>query len=242
MKSCTMNSFKLLLIYPTLLCAIELANAQGSFQNLNFESATLVPITGDSFGRFYFDQAFPGWRGYVGGIQQTAAFHNAEFLCCSALTVWGGASHPELPFEGSYSVFFHAALGNDFQPADTALAQIGQIPTTAQSLLFKARSAGPFTVSLGGQPVSPVPLLSAPDYTLFGADISAWAGQQTELRFTSIAPAAGTGDNSLILDSIEFSTTPIPEPSTFALFGFSVVFAWFIWRHKRQRNRIPRQL
>ena len=33
---------------------------QGAFQNLGFESATLVPIPGDSYGRVQFAKAFPG--------------------------------------------------------------------------------------------------------------------------------------------------------------------------------------
>jgi hypothetical protein len=149
----------LLFLAPGLSFAVQESTAQGSFQNLGFESGTLVPIPGDSFNRVYFDQAFPGWRGYVGGIQETAAFHNADFLCCSAIAVWGDGPQPAPALEGSFSAYLHAAIGPDFQPADTSLAQTGLVPADARSLLFRAASnTGVDVVTLGGSLVPIIPL------------------------------------------------------------------------------------
>jgi PEP-CTERM motif-containing protein len=217
-----------------LISCLPAFGAHGAaFQNLDFESGTLVPIPGDRYNRVYFDQAFPGWRGYVGTNQEAAAFHNGDFLCCSAITLWGGASHPEYAIEGTYSVFLHAALGPDSQPADTSIAQTGILPLEARSLLFKAReTTGPGLVSLGGSLLPIIPLSVTSDYTLYGADISAWAGREAELRFTAVAPP--TLDHFWGLDAIQFSTTPIPEPSTFALFALAAAFGWFYRRRKRR--------
>lgn len=222
------SSFVLL----SLFFAVPSSNAQGSFQNLDFESGTLVPIPGDRYNRVYFDQAFPGWRGYVGTNQEAAAFHNAIFICCSGVTLSGGGSQPQLAIEGTYSVLLHAAWDiNTQQPADTSIAQTGFIPPEARSLLFRAPTALGL-VSLGGSLVPVIPLSTSSNYTVYGADISAWAGQQTELRFTAVAPA--TLDHFWGLDSIQFSTTPVPEPSIFALFAVAATFGWFYWRRKRR--------
>jgi hypothetical protein len=52
-------------------------------------------------------------------------------------------------------------------------------------------------------------------YHEWGVDISGFAGQVGELRF-SIGP--GTAGSSF-LDFIQFSTQPIPEPSALAMIG-----------------------
>jgi PEP-CTERM motif len=51
-----------------------------------------------------------------------------------------------------------------------------------------------------------------PNYTLYGGDVSAFAGQISDLALT--AGLFGTGWN---LDSIEFSPQSVPEPSTWIL-------------------------
>src|SRR5882762_2836862 len=92
--------------------------AQAAFQNLGFESATLVPIPNDPFGRIYFAQGFPGWTGYVGGTEETAAGLNGTLLCCSAISLFGGGNSPDLAIAGRFSAALHAALGDNGQPAD----------------------------------------------------------------------------------------------------------------------------
>jgi hypothetical protein len=218
---------RVLLISLTLTVAFFGTRA-APFQNLDFESATLNPIPNDSFNRVYFDQAFPGWRGNVGGIQETAAFHNGMFLCCSSIAVWGDETNRNLSLEGTFSVALHASHDPYSSPqesrlANTSVAQTGFVPSDAQSLLFRAQVGGPVEAALGGQPLSLMPVAVGPNYTVFGADITAWAGQETELRLTAIAQSMG---NLTILDSIEFSTTPVPEPSTFALLAIAGAFGW----------------
>lgn len=60
---------------------------------------------------------------------------------------------------------------------------------------------------------------------------SAWASQETEHRFTSIAPQSG--GSFWALDSIEFSTTVVPEPGTWALLGVGGVCCWLFVRRRK---------
>jgi hypothetical protein len=222
-------------LFIPLAFAVAFVGMQAApFQNLNFESATLVPIPNDQYNRVYFDSAFRGWAGYVGSVQETAVLTNSFFLCCSAVTLSGQT--PEL-IEGSHSALLRAANSPyTGGPADTAIAQTGLIPIDAQSLLFRAQIYGAGgTVTLGSEPLSLTPVFVTSDYVLYGADIRPWAGQEIELRFTALSSDDPlVGGTIFLLDSIQFSTTPVPEPSTFALFGMAGIAGWVYWRRKRR--------
>ena len=98
-------------------------------------------------------------------------------------------------------------------PGPVSFVQSGMVPIGSRSLQFLGYD-DVLQVSLGGNALSPVPLL----------------------RFT-----APSNPNRIfpyrsdsLLDSIQFSTTPVPEPSTFALFAVGGMFGWFYWRRKRR--------
>ena len=63
------------------------ASGQGSFQNLGFESASIVPIPGDPYARVQFVTAFPGWTGSEGGVQLGTALYNSWFLDSSGISI-----------------------------------------------------------------------------------------------------------------------------------------------------------
>lgn len=65
------------------------AYGQGTFQNLGFETAVLVPVPIDGYGRVQFDSAFPNWTGYVGGVPQTRALYNNAFMDSSGIGIIG---------------------------------------------------------------------------------------------------------------------------------------------------------
>jgi hypothetical protein len=66
---------------------------------------------------------------------------------------------------------------------------------------------------------------SASAATIVGEDISSFAGQTGQLLFQ------GGGE----LDNIVFSTQPIPEPSSFVLFGTSALLLGFFRRRNSSR-------
>ncbi len=121
------------------------------------------------------------------------------------------------------------SLTSDFGNGINAVSigQIGLVPASAQSILFKAQPGSDIlTLTLGGQNIPFIALATEPNYTLYCGDISAFAGQLLELAFTASPGSLGqTGWN---LDSIEFSSQPIPEPSTYTLLiaGVGILFRY----------------
>src|SRR5690348_8043717 len=67
-------------IYMSLFMCMSfglLATAQGTFQNLNFESANLTPVPSGQFGGLVpITKGLPGWTGYVGTAQATQVLQN----------------------------------------------------------------------------------------------------------------------------------------------------------------------
>ncbi len=222
----------LLCLLSQLGCAV---NGQGSFQNLSFNFGTLVPISGDEYRRVEFSSALPGWTGYVGGVQQSAALYNSMFQDSSGIGIVGTNFVFPGHLDGQFTLFLQAgvrlhAANTITDVVDSAIAQTGLIPGSAQSLQFKAvQGGGPIVsgpgdlvVTLGGQTLSLIPVGSGANYTLYGADVWNWAGQTAELRFTAIAVSPHLANNNWFVDSIAFSTTAIPEPRvlTLAALGF----------------------
>src|SRR5258705_6340372 len=83
----TEKTLKMLLAISTLAILLCPASGQGTFQNLDFESATLIPIPGDPYGSVQFAPAFPGWTGYIGTNQQGAALYNKVYLDSSGISI-----------------------------------------------------------------------------------------------------------------------------------------------------------
>ena len=225
-----------------MLCAAARMQGQGTFQNLDFESATLVPVPGNPYGSVQFSPAFPGWTASIAGITQTTTLHSSSFLDTSGTGILDHSGLSTYPvIEGNFSAQLQAALSYPLQPPYTTLSQSGLIPTTTQTLLFKAYEEGDpsaFIVTLGGVQLSPVPLSTdtnnSPNITLYGADIHAWAGQNQELAFTVVAQRPYDSNiHTMILDSIQFSAEAIPEPGVCGLFACGILFLG--WRRCKGR-------
>jgi len=86
--------------------------------------------------------------------------------------------------------------------------------------MFEAQpDVGTFQVFVGGQNVPFSALGLGPNYTLYGANISAWAGDTEQLTFSAMEGGQGVGLNNWVLDDISFSPTGVPEPDPFILTG-----------------------
>jgi len=200
--------------------------AQGTFRNMDFEQAQ-IPQNQPS-GLVSADLAFPFWTVYYGTAQQTQVLWNDVSLGSVQASLIGQFDPSAKPIDGGYSAVLVGGVSG------CSLSQIGQIPTGAASLLFTARAdpSNPPEVTIGGVSLPVFDVSTGPNNsTLFGANISQFAGMQEDLRF--IAPGSPTVPYGFVLDDIVFSTTPVPEPTTGGLF---VLGGLVIGLRKLRRN------
>jgi hypothetical protein len=210
------------------LVALSLASplavlSQGTFQNLDFESAK---VSGYSTGGVPITDALPGWRGYLGISETSIVFYNTVSLGAAAISLQGpGSLFP--PIAGNYSVGLQSAFG--VAPDGTAaVGQTGQIPSTALSLRFYGDTN--MQVTFIGQLLTLFLLGTGPNYQIVGADISGFAGQTGELKFL-MPDLTPVGSSSSYLDNIVFSNQTIPEPNTLGLFAVGALL--FGYRSRR---------
>jgi hypothetical protein len=205
------------------LITVDVA-AQGTFQNLDFENGSFVPIPGQ-FNTVEFGPAMPGWTGFVGTNQVNWILHNSLFLSTAGLAIWG-PDNPSVDFlRGHFYVVLQRGqdLLDPLRTVSSGISQIGTVPTTAQSIRFLSLEpfVMPIQVSFNGVRI---PLYNlggnANGSQTWGGEISPFIGQTGELRFF------GEGH----LDFIQFSNEPIPEPSVFGLFAFGALLLGWLWR------------
>ena len=208
MKPQSQKRFLLALI--VILTGVSSSFAQGTFENLNFESATIVPDPSSVYYPNAVDaaDALPGWTVVAGGIPSGDILYNTIFLS-EASTSLQGPSSVEPILQGNYSVILYGSTGGT--PASAAIGQTGQIPAGTQSLLFYGAGIVNLQVSFGGQNLSYTAVGTGPNYTIYGANVAAYAGETGQLLFD--APPNSGGE----IDNIQFSPSVIPEPATCAL-------------------------
>ena len=216
-----------------------LINASGlraqAFQDLDFESATLVTALG---GTVNFAPAFPGWSGFAGTNQLGTALYDRTFLDSTGISIIDTNPLPPGVFgeliDGNYTAVLQAGVYSGFTPTDVSLSQTGLVPPGTKSLSLYARPSSltisNFTVSLGGVNVN---LISSPvantDFNLYQADVSTFAGLHEELKFTLFSQNPHVSNRYLSLDDIEFSSMAIPEPSVLSLVMMAVA-GLGLWR------------
>jgi hypothetical protein len=201
------NHFVISLVSILLFVVNQPGYPQGSFYNLDFENpepplnASVVPIS----------NALSGWTGNIGGTQVDSVFYNTVSIGAAAISLQGpGSLSPIL--QGSYSVGLQRSSAGP--PTTAAVGQTGLIPQNTKSLTLFAAPGSVFQATFAGQLIPLFQIGAGPNYVILGGDISEVAGLTGELRFQ------GGG----FLDNIQFSTQPIPEPSTLALLLSGGVF------------------
>lgn len=171
-----------------------------------------------------FAPAFPLWTASIGGAQPSTAIYDTINLDTSGISILDSGA-PFGLIEGSYTAVLQAGIGGD-----TALSQMGVVPTDTQSLIFKALSAnGPFAVSMNGQTLPLRPIGTGGNFTLYEADIRAWAAQNALLQFTVFAVNPHVNNNFLYLDAIQF----VPEPTAHMwIMAAASLALWLKRRHQ----------
>ena len=221
-----------------LLLAASSALAQGTFQNLSFEDAA-YPLVPNSMGVVLASDAIPGWTPYIGGNAGNAVLYNTINLGTAAVGLFEdvfGTNQSVTVLDGGYSVVLQGGVnpltGTNHVPA--AVGQSGLIPLGTRSITLKAASflqPGILEVDIGGQAVSITAISSTSTYTVYGGDISQFAGQTADLRIAAVPTPSNTFAN-WIIDDIEFSPVAIPEPSVLTLSALGTLF--LAWRFLRQ--------
>jgi hypothetical protein len=213
------------------------ALGQGSFQNLDFESANLTPIASGQPGvEVPITLALPGWSAELGNSPVTQVWQNDFSLGAPSIDILGpNWNSPPQIIDGYYSVVLQAGLAGGVTPETASLWQNGTIPAGTESLEFKAWDSGGITpplVSFAGDNLSLFVLSSGVSpsgqtYNVYGANIAPYADQTGQLEFTAaVGNVAGVG--GIEMDDITFSTTAVPEPNSIVLTGIGgLIFAWY---------------
>jgi hypothetical protein len=228
-----MRTYTLQISILALSLIPALANGQGVFQNLNFERAN--PISSNDPNDSYAvtpASALPGWSALIGNTPVSEVQLNTVSTGAASIDLLSQSEPSYLPgvIDGNYSVYLQPGPDNSGNGSYTAsIAQTHTVPGNAASLMFDAWqpvSAIPFSVSLGGNILLPNALSTGQGptgqpYTVYGVNVASYDGQSAALNFT----AYPGNYNSLLLDDITFSTTPVvPEPSVYTLTVMAGIF------------------
>jgi hypothetical protein len=211
------------------VAAIFIISARGQgFLNLNFESAQNLPGNPPEDGvSVAVTNALPDWTAYFDSAALADIYYVSNYF--------PGGSSSSVELEGG-----SLAISGDFSVelfSDGSISQTGLVPDNAESLQFEVHGPGPggsigpgFSVTLGGQSLSYSAVSAGPDYIVYGASIPANLDGQTEaLSFLCVGPGSGLD----VLDNIQFSTLPIPEPGELALAVTGAVLFGFARSKKR---------
>lgn len=222
-----------------LLNFVLSAQAQGTFQNLNFESAANLPVLNppSSTALVPIADALPSWIGYVNGTnQQTVVIYNGLSGGAAAISlITSNTANSAIgPIGGNYTAALSAGTYLPLiDTVPTAIAQSSLVPVSAQSLRFSAAGrVSDLAVTFNGQQLPFYQLIALPAYVIYGCDASTIAGLPGELRFTE-HPLSGPF-SAVFLDNIQFSNQPIPEPSALGLFVLGALL--FDWRWRKTRK------
>jgi hypothetical protein len=205
-----MNKHNITLI--VLLAGTCFGFSQG-FVNLDFEAANLKGYSSGS--EVPAANAFPGWTVNALIIYDNLSLSGESASICDT-------NNPTLipAIQGRY----FAILTSGNYPGTgvpISMGQTGQIPLWAQTISFWGDIGG-LQITFGGQPLSFNATGGTPNYAVYQADISAFAGQTGQLLFT-LPPYVSDAR----LDNIQFSSSPVPEPGAFGLFVLGgVLLAW----------------
>ena len=198
------HAIKLACVLFTLLFAVS-SRGQG-FVNLDFEAATIP--SNPTYADMTAANLFPNWT--VSPPLVYTIYNDISLSGGSISLMPTNTGYPG-PLQGQYWVEFRGSNPNGpGGPYTISLGQTGQIPVWARSISYWGNDQG-LQITFNGAVLAFSTLSTTANYNVYGADISAYAGQTGQLL---ISAPSGTGGQ---LDNIQFSSTAVPEPGTVAL-------------------------
>lgn len=212
------------------------------FTNLDFESAR-IPSGAQPGSSVPMGMAFPGWS--MGGqsngfpIVKLDVSYDSSFSTYNVSIYDSHATDGIVPLQGNYSA---VVVTGGSQPLSMELSETGMIPIGTKSVLVEAASSLPgvplkievaaFPSGSGPFPaIMAVPLQTTPTYTVYGCDVSAFAGLTSSITLDF---GSGPGDplDKIEVDDVMFSPNAIPEPGTGSLLITGSVLLWAAVRTK----------
>ena len=210
------------------------------FINLNFEQANVSGYSPESFLSVPASSAFPGWSPlFVSGTGtniQSVVSYDVLPLSAAAISI-GDTNLTQYglgPIQGRYSAFLFGA-----DDVSAGLSQSALIPVNTESLLMSVRRVtyfpgGSLTVMIGGQLITMTAIQQFSDYTIYGGNIAAFAGQIMPLTIMDVPGSNAESAYGWEIDGIQFSPSPVPEPCglPLALLGTGLI-GMLRWRRSR---------
>ena len=215
-----------------MVCCLPSAVLTAQFQNLGFDDAITNTVVQYAPGFFHgpTSELLPGWQINLGPfINYNSLLSGLGFGTIVSqrfsLTNFGSVVF------GKFGLVL--VPGYDMQTgiySPIVLTQTGDIPSDMKSVHF-LNYGSPFELQVDN---ALIPLTVESNVLVHGAlvsslagDISSFAGQSVELKFTTL-DTPDFGVNSL--DSISLSSEPVPEPSVLVLFGVGALLLFCHFR------------
>jgi hypothetical protein len=193
--------------------------------NLDFEQSTILSTSPTFWAPDSGTANVLGWNasasyGLVANYSRgTVLNYNSEPLDSAGVSLVG-TDYSRPAIQGQYSIWMTS--GTEYVHGESAaIWQIGQIPATAKSITYWGLWYDSFEISFNAHVLSFNTIHTDANYSVFGADISAYAGQTGELLF-----AANPGYG--MIDNIQFSPSAIPEPSVLSTSSICILLLY--WR------------
>jgi len=219
-----MKKIRLIVLVGVFSVFITSIKGQG-FLNLDFEAASNVVYNSEN----PINNALPDWSVYIGTSQANQIFVGQPSIYASELLATDAVNEV---IDGNFSLAIQAFTAS--------LDQTAMVPADAESLLFEMRGSptqngGFLSIFLGGEALSYSALSSGPNYILYGANIPfGLAGQTETLSFFSTA--IGNEVPLWVLDEIQFSPSPVPEPDEPSLIGAAAIVLFSLRQWGRIRS------
>jgi len=192
----------------------------------------MANVSGQTSYNTSVTDAIPGWNAYISGVLQTTIWCNDVPLSAPEVCLINTNSQY---FSGSISGKYYLEIWGEFNPSggqihtnSAAIGQTGKIPLIAKTISFWGNIGG-LVATFDGLPLSFFQTGGTANYNIYSADISAYAGQTGQLLFTDPYYSNDSGGPA-IMDNIQFSTSPVPEPSIFALSTLGGLLLAWRWR------------
>lgn len=222
--------------------AVSNAASGAPFTNLDFEQAQVV-VNDPIYGWLDWNLAAPGWSPRDGSPDSEVVYYGSGHLGYAQYIMLVDNNHLNLdPIAGQYSIYIKGSMFAD--GGDAWISQTGEVPGFATAIELLVKGDVPI-VSMNGNSVDLIPVGMQGGAVRYAGGISVYAGSTATLRINYPATTwteetwdeeeyvASGGLNAGMIDSIQFSTRIVPEPSTIGLAGVGLVMlAGLAWRRR----------